>query len=104
MSERSILPNPDDKEQITVHAFDSLDELITSMNALVTAEGKEYYDLPYWFQRAPGGSGWYIYTFEHMPEDLQQAIVNMRLGGDVDYPLPIDYPELPKTEDESDKA
>jgi len=93
--EQSILPDPDDKEHITVHAFEDLDALIETGNVVQLSEdlSETYYHIPFWFKRAPGGSGWYVYDLNHLPKTLVNHIIKERLGGD--NLLPIDIkPEL----------
>ena len=81
MSEQSILPNENDQEKITTQVYESFDQLIES-GSMVETGGKQYFYLPYWFERVPGGSGWNVHHFDDLPKDLIDFIVKSRLGGD----------------------
>ena len=99
MDEKLVLPNENDKEKITAFAYDSFDELIES-GTHVPINGKKYYYLPVWFERAPGGSGWYVHNMKDLPKDLIEYIIKARMGGDnprPDQPI-IEYPFIQEKE------
>lgn len=71
MSNKSILPDPNDKEEITVAVFDDLEALMHSGNMIQTEKGLYHY-LPYWFKKV--GGLYFVYHLSALPSDLKRQI------------------------------
>jgi hypothetical protein len=58
----------------------TLDDILKFATKLVTPEGEEYYEFPFWFQRSDDGT-LIMYLFKELPSDLSMAITKARWGG-----------------------
>ena len=86
MDDFKVPKEEDQPEHVTAVSYKDLNEIIETTATAVTIGDKTYYYLPYWFTKAPGGSGWYFYSLDHAPKELQEFIVKSRLGGDNPQP------------------
>ena len=85
MNDKSILPDPADKDHISVGVFDDLSDLMESGSKVITGSGRVFYHLPYWFESV--GGTWHVFHMNDMPKEIVDFIVKSRLGGDNLKPL-----------------